>query len=793
MLLNSDELQPYLQHAFDHFCRNLEQPFDFVQASLAFHPPPSNFGGNILKMALDIMRVWKNRLDGPSIFKELSFLVASCIMLDSARRRILGTAEKVFGAYVDYCNDVLDSFCNLHWPCEYVHPMNNGRCVNVQAGHSKGHQLSNGKVLSVGPYQSDFTSERYRLFFAYCVVHNLSDLLGMLREATQGSLHLWNIEVIKAGEIHRDTVLGPFFRHLSGSQHFINHTACYSCLTCPPEHPLPCGHVLCSQCVRAFGRERGPCVIEMTQCPLHCQDSEGQFQVRWPIFIKPVGAGVRVLTLDGGGVRGIVELTILQQIENQLGPGLPIQAFFDLIVGTSTGGIIALGLGASGWSVKKSSQMFKKLCKQAFTKRWGIGLPAIGNFLLSNHSTYETEPIENALKLAFGSEQTLFAGSREAQESDTALRRLTKVAVTTVTTAGTVALLGNYNRIDNADDAPYQFHRAESPIAEIKTWEAARATSAAPTMFKPFAHTSTGQVYQDGAIHHNCPIEPAMREQRLIWPDTKERCPDVILSIGTGLNESQPLNAVVKKPRFGLFAGPRALYKIAVDHIGTSLNSERTWRNFVHHSNLPMHLRERHVRLNLKMRKDPPRMDQVSQLDDLEEMTRSRFVRDREEVRAIADRLLATSFYFALDPDLTEPVRAESDDGARTVSGRILCRFPPHSPEITSLGEALRKRSRDAYNQMFAQHNPYFVIRERREKLEKSKQIVLETHIVDRMIEEGSFTMERITFHLSSRQSETDILFCFGDRPQDLLFYPISGFPRYLVEELMTGMEAMLL
>lgn len=93
MLLDSDELQPYLQYAFDHFSNHLETPFDFVKASFLNNPIPRDFGGNILKMALNVMNVWKNKLDGFSIFRELSPLVASCIMLDSARHKTKGQAE----------------------------------------------------------------------------------------------------------------------------------------------------------------------------------------------------------------------------------------------------------------------------------------------------------------------------------------------------------------------------------------------------------------------------------------------------------------------------------------------------------------------------------------------------------------------------------------------------------------------------------------------------------------------------------------------------------------------------
>ena len=91
MLLDADELQSYLHFAFDHFTRDLDQPFDFVQASFVNSPIPLTFGGNILKLAINLMEVWENQLDGNTMFKELSYMVASCIMLDSARSKLRGT------------------------------------------------------------------------------------------------------------------------------------------------------------------------------------------------------------------------------------------------------------------------------------------------------------------------------------------------------------------------------------------------------------------------------------------------------------------------------------------------------------------------------------------------------------------------------------------------------------------------------------------------------------------------------------------------------------------------------
>jgi hypothetical protein len=107
MLLNAEELQLYLQCAFDHFARTLDVAFDFVQASFLNNPIPQDFGGNILKLAINMME--QKELSGAkkqdnvkehtnakehnsahSIFDKLSYMVASCIMLDSVRHNIKG-------------------------------------------------------------------------------------------------------------------------------------------------------------------------------------------------------------------------------------------------------------------------------------------------------------------------------------------------------------------------------------------------------------------------------------------------------------------------------------------------------------------------------------------------------------------------------------------------------------------------------------------------------------------------------------------------------------------------------
>lgn len=88
MLSNSEELNIYLQCAFDHFSRDLHTPFNFMDVAVRINPIPSDFGGNILKLAVAM----RHRVYGEprGLFTELSFMVASCILLDCVRQGLKG-------------------------------------------------------------------------------------------------------------------------------------------------------------------------------------------------------------------------------------------------------------------------------------------------------------------------------------------------------------------------------------------------------------------------------------------------------------------------------------------------------------------------------------------------------------------------------------------------------------------------------------------------------------------------------------------------------------------------------
>ncbi|KAL3422983.1 hypothetical protein PVAG01_04730 [Phlyctema vagabunda] len=777
MLLDGDELQTYLQFAFDHFSDNLVRPFDFVQASFIFNPIPSDFAGNILKLAVGMMDIWEHMLDGESIFRELSHMVASCIMLDSARSKTLGSAELIFPEYVESCDNALEDFCDRYWPCEFVMKIKTkrgkavgGRCVNVRSGHgSKGHQFKNGKVIAVGTYQSKFSAESFQETFRYLVFAFLKDLLEELKVTSSK----FQPEDQTAANIHKDLVLRPFYAHVSKGRTTLlsSHSTCFSCLMASPEHPLPCGHIICTPCLIAYGKQQERDTIELTSCPFHA----GTFS-RWVVYLKPSTAGARVLTLDGGGIRGIVELEVLRLIENVWGGALCIQDFLDLIVGTSTGGVIALGLASKGWTVNECIYHFTELCEKAFTRRFGINVPGMGMIVESlNQSKYETVPLEQSLQTGFSEDEYLFGGPR-------IINHRVKVAVT-ATSSGSVSVLANYNR--NCDEKmPYNFQRPERLASELKIWEAARATSAAPRIFKPFPHEASKQVYLDGAIYYNNPIVVADLERKLLWPADGVNLPDLILSIGTamGPEHSSPLRkSTERSPRslniFGL-GHAKALADIALDHVRSSLDSEKTWSDYILQLGLTEDHKGRYQRINPRISGGIPALDEVHRLKDLQIEVRNEMA-GQPVIKTAAYRLLATSFYFeeaeSLMPlfngmyfctgkfPLSKTQISHNDNPS---PGRIRCRLP--TSKLEHLGRFLSTSHERSVG-------PYFIIREHNRPL-TSEQIPITSETMADLRFKYRWNLSPVKLLVSGPASLIEIVLCIA-RDEE---YPISGFPRMM-------------
>ncbi len=85
--------------------------------------------------------------------------------------------------------------------------------------------------------------------------------------------------------------------------------------------------------------------------------------------LDPATGPKRILSLDGGGIRGILSIQFLKLIElevkKRLGEKALLCDYFDLIGGTSTGAIIAAGL-ACGMTVKELDELYTTIGAQVF-------------------------------------------------------------------------------------------------------------------------------------------------------------------------------------------------------------------------------------------------------------------------------------------------------------------------------------------------------------------------------------------------------------------------------------------
>lgn len=204
----------------------------------------------------------------------------------------------------------------------------------------------------------------------------------------------------------------------------------------------------------------------------------------------------KILTIDGGGIKGAFPASFLATVEEATGKS--IVNYFDLIVGTSTGGIIALGL-AMGWPAQDLSQFYVEYGPKIFQKRawWRRCLSAF-------RTKYSPEPLHQALEQNFG--------EKRIGESTT---RLVIPSVNLGT--GEVYLYKTAH------------HRELKTDYKKKVVEAARATSAAPTYFPSFVSDS-GLPLIDGGVWANNPIAVAVVEALTLldWPSDEIQ----VLSLG---------------------------------------------------------------------------------------------------------------------------------------------------------------------------------------------------------------------------------------------------------------------
>ncbi|KAI1446087.1 hypothetical protein F5Y02DRAFT_426089 [Annulohypoxylon stygium] len=786
MLANSDTFQVYLQASYDHFTKDLESPFDFVQEALRNNPVSRSFEGNILNLAISMKNHSKSksiRGDPNKLFLKLAPMVASCVMFDAVRQNRLGVGSQLLSnTYADLCVSALHIFADLHWPCNFQkspYDTAQGRCCNVKSGHNpKGHQNKSGKIIGHGQYQSDFDVSTFIPKWNELIKESLVKLQTAAYELGQKLPGRTDLQITSI--LHRERI-GLFYSALGNLPNFVSHSACFSCLRGLPECVLPCGHVLCLTCVRTYGRTSSRTTIELNRCPLHVRDVMAD--PPWVINVKPPFAGVRVLCLDSGGVNGIVELKVLQAIEKILGPKLPVQLFFDLIAGTSAGGIIALGIGVKGWSVNKTIQEFKTLYHEAFTPRRMISLPLFKSLSSTYHgSIYKTKPLEVSLKIRF-SDQNLFGGIQSRHKTPI------KVAITSTTVSGgRDVVFSNYNRPDPMDmNIPYEFVRPGESSKEVKIWEVARATTAATPYFKICQKEETGDQYVESISRNACPVEVAHQEARLIWSDVANLPPDIMLSVGTGCHvkdgymsqsgKSTNLNTDSSSSK-NMFPLGNPFSKPTREVVKTDDQAfNRIWNKFVGGkftsalSNTTED-RRRYVRISPELNIPAVKFDDIQRLDEIEREAEEVIQQNMLVIKEVAHRLIASTFFFEKDVGSVKQTAS-----GYTCKGSICCKFRSWSDEMKSLGTFFISGLKGNFE-------PYFLIEDDIPG-GKAQHIVLTETAIRNMQRQGYFDIEPIQINALKEYAAIRISLCLQSASyiSGEITLPISGFPRQLMSE----------
>lgn len=227
----------------------------------------------------------------------------------------------------------------------------------------------------------------------------------------------------------------------------------------------------------------------------------------------------KILSIDGGGIRGIIPGQVLVEIENAF--GVQVASEFDLVAGTSTGGILACAFllpGASEptqpkFSAEEVVGLYFERGDKIFDVPFFHKIRSVAGIL---DEKYPAKGIEKALNDYFGA---------------TWLKDLLKPCVITT-----------YD-IENRKGHFFGQHKAkDDPDYNFRVKDVARATSAAPTYFECERVTSeAGNSFAliDGGVFVNNPALVAYAEGRTIFRDNGEEATakDMkILSIGTGHN-----------------------------------------------------------------------------------------------------------------------------------------------------------------------------------------------------------------------------------------------------------------
>lgn len=231
---------------------------------------------------------------------------------------------------------------------------------------------------------------------------------------------------------------------------------------------------------------------------------------RLPLVHGRVSNGIsfRILTLDGGGIKGAFTASVLATLEKLIGE--PVGRHFDLIAGTSTGGILAIGLGM-GLRPLQMLEFYRVKGPVIFpvTRLLGKLRQNLSHFFRSKHSQ---ETLLREINAAY------FPDGRQKKLGDSICRLV-------------VPAYDAVSGVCHTFRTPH--HELLTADAQTCAAEVALATAAAPTYFSAarVKNMIATPLYFDGGVWANCPVMASIVEAVCYLDVPLDRID--VLSIGT--------------------------------------------------------------------------------------------------------------------------------------------------------------------------------------------------------------------------------------------------------------------
>ncbi|KAF5556322.1 calcium-independent phospholipase [Fusarium phyllophilum] len=258
--------------------------------------------------------------------------------------------------------------------------------------------------------------------------------------------------------------------------------------------------------------------------------------------------GLCLLSLDGGGVKGLFSIIVINRLMQETrrleGPGAELKKpcdYFDLIGGTSTGGLLAIMLGRLQMDTQLCIQAYKSLSKEVFSRKFKV--PFLENFRKASNVAlswpwFDGDKLKEAVCRTV-KENLLPSDSAMLRQSGCTVEDLTLITDMKSATYSFVCAVPKYEekvkRIRSYEPLDQQ---KNAPAERFKIWEAARATSAAPMYFP---HIEAGGVsYFDGGLESNNPVIEVIEEAKQEFPDDKI---STVISVGTGAYQASDASA----------------------------------------------------------------------------------------------------------------------------------------------------------------------------------------------------------------------------------------------------------